>query len=45
VDRRDELAGDDSQKDAWREVVFAEPVAKLGVLGECLREWKRNRLG
>lgn len=38
MNRGHELAGDETDKDAGREVVLAEAVAELGVLGEGLSE-------
>jgi hypothetical protein len=37
MNRRHELPGDEAEEDAGREVVLAQAVAELGVLGEGLR--------
>jgi len=44
VDRRHELPGDQTQEDVRGEVVLAQSVAELGVLGKCLREWEGDGL-
>lgn len=44
MNRRDELAGDEAQKDTRRQIMLAYADAQLVVLCESLRQWKRYGL-
>ena len=42
MDRRHELARDEAQEDSGREVVFAQAVGEVRVLGESVAEGERD---